>query len=156
MRRVGGRLRRRRVAPRANWKGYLKLSLVSCPIALSPAVSTSERISFHLINRATGNRLYQHYLDAETGEAVERDGQARATRVGKGEYITLEESEIAGQAIESTHTIDIESFVSREDIDEVYFDSSYYVAPDDKVANEPFIVIREAMQKSGMVGLARV
>jgi DNA end-binding protein Ku len=156
MRRVAAGLRRRRVAPRANWKGYLKLSLVSCPIALFPAVSTSERISFHLINRATGNRLRQHYVDAETGEAVERDEQARGYGVGKGEYITLEESEIAEQAIESTHTIDIESFVPREDIDEVYFDSSYYVAPDDKVANEPFVVIREAMQKSGMVGLARV
>jgi DNA end-binding protein Ku len=144
------------VAPRANWKGYLKLSLVSCPVALFPVASTTERISFHLINRATGNRLRQQYVDSGNGKIVERDEQARGYQVGKGEYITLEESEIAERALESTHTIDIESFVPRKDIDEVYFDSNYYMAPDDKVADEPFVVIREAMRKSGMVGLARV
>lgn len=144
------------MAPRANWKGYLKLSLVSCPIALFPAVSTRERISFHLINRATGNRLHQQYLDAVTGDIVERDERARGYQVGKGEYIPLEESEIAERAIESTHTIDIESFVPRQEIDEVYLDGAYYIAPDDNVANEPFVVIREAMRKRGMVGLGRV
>lgn len=144
------------MAPRANWKGYLKLSLVSCPIALFPVASTTERISFHLINRATGNRLRQQYVDSVTGEIVERDERVRGYEIGKGEYITLEESEIAERALESTHTIDIESFVPRRDIDEVYLDSAYYIAPDDKVADEPFVVIREAMRKSGMVGLARV
>jgi DNA end-binding protein Ku len=144
------------MAPRANWKGYLKLSLVSCPVALFPVASTTERISFHLINRATGNRLRQQYVDSASGKIVERDEQARGYQIGKGEYVTLEESEIAERAIESTHTIDIESFVPRKDIDEVYFDGSYYMAPDDKVADEPFVVIREAMRKSGMVGLARV
>jgi DNA end-binding protein Ku len=144
------------VAPRANWKGYLKLSLVSCPIALFPVASTTERISFHLINRATGNRLRQQYVDSVTDDIVERDERARGYQIGKGEYITLEESEIAERALESTHTIDIESFVPRKDIDEVYLDSAYYMAPDDKVADEPFVVIRDAMRESGMVGLARV
>jgi DNA end-binding protein Ku len=144
------------VAPRANWKGYLKLSLVSCPVALFPAVSRTERVSFHLINRETGHRLRQQYVDSVTGEIVERDETLRGYEVGKNDYITLEESEIAEQAIESTHTIDIETFVPREEIDEVYHDDSYYLAPDDKVANEPFAVIRDAMRKSGMVGLARV
>lgn len=144
------------MVPRANWKGYLKLSLVSCPIALFPVASTTERISFHLINRATGNRLRQQYVDPVTGEIVERDERVRGYQIGKGEYITLEESEIAERALESTHTIDIESFVPRKDIDEVYLDGSYYMAPDDKVADEPFVVIREAMRERGMVGLAQV
>jgi len=144
------------VVPRANWKGYLKLSLVSCPIALFPVASTTERISFHLINRATGNRLRQQYVDPVSGEIVERDERVRCYQIGKGEYITLEESEIAERALESTHTIDIESFVPRQEIDEVYLDSAYYMAPDDKVADEPFVVVRDAMRKSGMVGLARV
>lgn len=144
------------MAPRANWKGYLKLSLVSCPVALFPAVSRTERISFHLINRDTGHRLRQQYVDSVTGDIVERDEQVRGYEVGKNDYITLEESEIAEQALESTHTIDIETFVPRAEIDEVYLDSSYYLAPDDKVADEPFVVIRDAMRKADMVGLARV
>jgi len=144
------------VAPRAHWKGYLKLSLVSCPVALFPAVSRTERVSFHLINRETGHRLRQQYIDSVTGAVVERDETVRGYEVGKNDYITLEESEIAEQAIESTHTIDIETFVPREEIDEVYLDDSYYLAPDDKVANEPFVVIRDAMRKSETVGLGRV
>ncbi len=144
------------MAPRANWKGYLKLSLVSCPVALFPAVSRTERISFHLINQDTGHRLRQQYVDSVTGDIVERDEQVRGYEVGKNDYITLEESEIAEQALESTHTIDIETFVPREEIDEVYLDGSYYLAPDDKVADEPFVVIRDAMRKADMVGLARV
>ncbi|HEY0146824.1 MAG TPA: Ku protein [Methylovirgula sp.] len=144
------------MAPRANWKGYLKLSLVSCPVALFPAVSRTERISFHLINRETGNRLRQQYIDSVTGDIVERDEMVRGYEIGKNDYITLDESEIAEQAIESTHTIDIETFVPRNEIDEVYLDGSYYLAPDDKVADEPFVVIRDAMRKSDMVGLARV
>ncbi len=144
------------MVPRANWKGYLKLSLVSCPVALFPVASTTERISLHLINRATGNRLRQQYVDSVTGEIVERDEQVRGYEIGKGDYITLEESELAERALESTHTIDIESFVPRKDVDEVYLENSYYMAPDDKVADEPFVVIREAMRERGMVGLARV
>jgi DNA end-binding protein Ku len=144
------------VAPRANWKGYLKFSLVSCPVALFPAVSTTERMSFHLINRETGHRLRQQYVDSVTGDIVEREAQARGYEIGKDAYISVEESEIAAQALESTHTIDIERFVPREEIDEIYLDNSYYLAPDNKVADEPFVVIRDAMRTADVVGLARV
>lgn len=149
-------LRSRSVAPRANWKGYLKLSLVSCPIALYPVASTSERISFHLVNRDTGNRLRQQYVDSVTGDVVDRDELVRGYEIGKGDYITVEESELAARALESTHTIDIESFVPRDEIDEIYLETSYYMAPEDKVADEPFVVIRDAMRKRDVVGLARV
>lgn len=144
------------MAPRAQWKGYLKLSLVSCPVALFSAASTSERISFHLINRNTGNRLKQQYVDSVTGDFVETEDRIRGYEIGKGHYIPLEPEEIKDVQIESTHTIDIDQFVPVSEIDPVYLDSRYYIAPDDKVAEEPFSVIREAMRKRDMAGLARV
>jgi DNA end-binding protein Ku len=144
------------MAPRAFWKGYLKLALVSCPVALYPASSGSERVSFHLINRATGHRLKQQYVDSVSGEVVDPEDRTRGYEIAKDEYIPVEDSELDAIAIDSTHTIEIESFVPRASIDEVYFDSSYYIVPDDKVAEEPFAVIREAMRSRGIVGLARV
>jgi len=144
------------MAPRAFWKGYLKLALVSCPVALYPASSGSERVSFHLINRTTGHRLKQQYVDSASGEVVEPEDRIRGYEIAKGEYIPVEDSELDAISIDSTHTIEIESFVPRASIDEVYFDKSYYIVPDDKVAEEPFAVIREAMRSRGMVGLARV
>lgn len=144
------------MAPRAQWKGYLKLSLVSCPVALFSAASTSERISFHLINRATGNRLKQQYIDSVTSDFVEPEDRIRGYEIGKGHYIPLEPEEIKDVQIESTHTIDIDQFVPVSEIDPVYLESRYYIAPDDKVAEEPFSVIREAMMKRDMAGLARV
>lgn len=144
------------MAPRAQWKGYLKLSLVSCPVALFSAASTSERISFHLINRATDNRLKQQYIDSVTGDLVEPEDRIRGYEIGKGHYIPLEPEEIKDVQIESTHTIDIDQFVPVTEIDPVYLESRYYIAPDDKVAEEPFSVIREAMLKRDMAGLARV
>jgi DNA end-binding protein Ku len=142
------------VAPRAHWKGYLKLSLVSCPVALFSAVSRSEKISFHLINRETGHRLHQQYVDSATGDVVDRDEQVRGYEVGKNDYITVEESEIADQALESTRTIDIETFVKRDEIDEIYLDGNYYLAPENKVANEPFVVL--AAKKSATAARKRV
>ena len=144
------------MAPRAQWKGYLKLSLVSCPVALFSAASASERISFHLINRETGHRLKQQYVDSVTGDPVDTEERIRGYEIAKGEYIPLEPDELKDVQIESTHTIDIESFVPGSDIDPVYLENRYYLAPDDKVAEEPFAVIREAMRQRGMVGLARV
>jgi len=144
------------MAPRAQWKGYLKLSQVSCPVARLSAASTSERISFHLINRATGNRLKQQYIDSVTGDLVEPEDRIRGYEIGKGHYIPLEPDEIKDVQIESTHTIDIDQFVPVSEIDPVYLESRYYLAPDDKVAEEPFSVIREAMMKRDMAGLARV
>jgi DNA end-binding protein Ku len=144
------------MAPRANWKGYLKLSLVSCAVALYPASRTTGRISFHTLSRKTGNRLRRQMFDPDTGDVVETEDQAKGYEVAKGQYVVVDDEELDAIALESTHTIDIESFVPRAEIDEVYYDSPYYLAPDDKVAQEAFAVIREAMQRHDVVGLARV
>jgi DNA end-binding protein Ku len=144
------------MAPRPNWKGYLKLSLVSCPVALYPASSASERVSFRQINKKTGNRLKQQLVDSETGEVVERDDKGRGYEVGKGQYIPIDDGEIEALEIESTRTIEIDSFVPRESIDIRYIDSPYYIVPNDEVGQEAFAVIREAMRRKGMVGLGRV
>ena len=144
------------MAPRPNWKGYLKLSLVSCPVALYPATTTSERVSFRTLNRDTGNRVRRQFVDEQTGEPVETENQAKGYEVGKGEYIVLEDDEVKSVQIESNHTIDIERFVPRADIDELYLDTPCYLAPTDRVGEEAFAVIRDAMRTEKMVGLARV
>jgi DNA end-binding protein Ku len=144
------------MAPRAYWKGYLKLSLVSCPIALYPAASSSERVSFNRINKKTGNRLKQQLVDAETGNPVEKEDVGRGYEVAKGQYIQVEDAEIETIKIESTHTIEIDSFVPRAEIDDRYLDTPYYVAPTDQVGQEAFAVIRDAIREKGMVALARV
>jgi DNA end-binding protein Ku len=144
------------MAPRAYWKGYLKLSLVSCPIALYPATSSSERVSFNRINKKTGNRLKQQQVDAETGEPVEKEDIGRGYEIGKGQYLQVEDDEIEKIRIESTHTIEIDSFVPRTEIDDRYPDSPYYVAPTDQVGQEAFAVIRDAIREKGLVALGRV
>ncbi len=144
------------MAPRPNWKGYLKLSLVSCPVALYPATTTSERVSFRTLNRETGNRLRRQMVDEQSGEPVESENQAKGYEVGKGEYILLDDDELKAVQIESNHTIDIERFVPRADIDELYLDTPYFLAPTDRVGEEAFAVIRDAMRSEKMVGLARV
>lgn len=144
------------MAPRPSWKGYLKLSLVSCPVALYPSASSSEKVSFHMLNGETGNRLKQQYVDSETGDLVERDDRVKGYEVSKGDYIVVTDDELADVRIESSHTIDIERFVPKAEIDALYFDNNYYLAPDDKVGEEAFAVIREAMRRRDMVGIARV
>jgi DNA end-binding protein Ku len=144
------------MAPRANWKGYLRLSLVSCPIALYPASSLSEKVSFNRINRKTGNRLKQQNVDAETGDVVPREDIARGYEVAKGQYLLVEDEEIEAVQIESTRTIDIDQFVPRDEIDERYIDSPYYIAPDGQVGQDAFAVIRETIGKLNMVALGRV
>jgi DNA end-binding protein Ku len=144
------------MAPRANWKGYLKLSLVSCAVALYPATSSSSRVRFHTLNRATGNRVKRQFIDPDTGEPVESDDQVKGYEVAKGSYIFVEDDELETIRIESTHTIDIESFVPRDQVDERYLETPYYIAPDDKVAQEAFAVIRDAMREKGRAGVARV
>ncbi len=144
------------MAPRANWKGYLKLSLVSCPIALYPASSDSERRSFNRINKKTGNRLKQQNVDAETGDVVDREDIGRGYEVGRGQYMLVEDEELEKIRIESTHTIEIESFVPRAEIDERYLDSPYYIAPTERVGQEAFAVIRDAIREQGMAALGRV
>ena len=144
------------MAARASWKGYLKLSLVSCAVQLYPASTSKERVSFHMLNRETGHRLKRLLVDSETGDPVESEDQIKGYEIGKRQYIQIEDEEIESVAIESTHTIDIESFVPRDEIDETYLDSPYYIAPDGKVAEEAFAIIRDAMREKNVVGLGRV
>src|SRR6516165_140952 len=144
------------MAPRANWKGYLRLSLVSCPIALYPASSLSEKVSFNRINRKTGNRLKQQNVDSETGEVVPREDTVRGYEVAKGQYMIVDDEEIEAVQIESTRTIDIDQFVPKREIDERYIDSPYYLAPDGKVGQDAFAVIRDTIAKLNMVALGRV
>jgi len=139
------------MAPRPNWKGYLKLSLVSCAVALFPATTTCERVRFNIINRKTGDRVRY----SETGKEVPQEDRLKGYKVG-GEYVLLEEEELNNVALESTHTIELESFVAREEVEELYLDEPYYLVPDGKVAYEAFAVIREAMRQEGLVGIGRV
>jgi DNA end-binding protein Ku len=144
------------VAARAYWKGYLKLSLVSCPIALYPATSEREKVSFHQINKQTGNRIKYRKVDADTGEDVEASDIVKGYQVGKGEYLEVEPEELEAIAIESKRTIDIDRFVPKKEIDELYLNSPYYLVPDGEVGQEAFAVIREAIREEGMVALGRV
>jgi DNA end-binding protein Ku len=139
----------------AHWKGYLKLSLVSCPIFLYPA-SSNERVSFVQLNRKTGNRLKYQLVDSETGEFVDLANRARGYDIGKEEFLLVEDDELAAVEIESKHTIDIDTFVPRRQIDLRYLDSPYYITPSDLVGQEAFAVIREAMRSKDMVAIARV
>jgi DNA end-binding protein Ku len=144
------------MAVRVYWKGYLKLSLVSCAVGLVPAISASERARFNMLNRQTGNRLRQRMVDEVTGEEVEREDRVRGYEVGRGVYVEVEDEELDRIALESTHTIEIESFVPRSEIDKRYLDTPYYLIPNDPVAQEAFAVIREAMRDEKRVALARV
>jgi len=142
--------------PRPYWKGYLKLSLVSCPIALYTATSSGERVAFRQINKKTGNRLRQQLIDEGTGEPIDPDDKGRGYEVDKGVYLQVEDEELDAIAIESSQAIDIDSFVPKSEIDERYIESPYYLIPENKVALEAFAVIRDAMRGKGMVALGRV
>jgi DNA end-binding protein Ku len=144
------------MALRPYWKGFLKLSLVSCPIALYPASSSTERVSFHRLNKKTGNRLKQQLIDAESEEPVEKDDIVRGYAVDKNEYIVVDDEELEKIEIEGSHTINIDSFAPRAEIDDRYLDAPYYIAPTDKVGQEAFAVIRDAIRDKKMAALARV
>jgi len=144
------------VAPRAYWKGYLKLSLVSCPIALFPATSEREKISFHQVNKETGNRIRYKKVDADTGDEVDNADIVKGYEIAKGEYIEVEPDELEAVAIESKHVIDIDEFVPAKEIDELYLRDPYYIIPDGEVGQQAFAVIREAIRKEGMVALGKV
>jgi DNA end-binding protein Ku len=144
------------MAPRAYWKGCLKLSLVSCPIALYPATSEREKISFHQLNKETGNRIKYRKVDAETGDEVESADIIKGFEVNKGEYIELDPDELEAVAIESKRTIEIDEFVPKSDIDEIYMRDPYFIVPDGEVGQQAFAVIREAIRKEGMVALGKV
>jgi DNA end-binding protein Ku len=143
-------------ARRAYWKGYLKLSLVTCPVALYPASSQAEKTRFHQINRKTGNRLRQQMVDVETGRVVDKENKGRGYELSNGKYVEIEPEELEALEIESTHTIDIDKFVPEEDIDKRYYERPYYIVPDGKGGEEAFAVIRDAMKDKGRVALARI
>jgi DNA end-binding protein Ku len=151
---IVGRSASQVMAPSSNWKGYLKLSLVSASIAIYPATSAAEKVSFNTLNRATGNR--RKMVDSVTGDVVESDEQVKGYAVAKDQYVMVEADELAEIAIESSHTVDIEKFVPKASIDDGYRDTPYYLAPEDQVGQEAFAVIRDAMKKKKMVGIARV
>ena len=143
-------------SPRAYWKGSLKLSLVSCPVLLYPASTASEKTRFHMINKETGNRLKQQMVDSETGDIVESDQKGRGYELKKGEYVEIEKEELEAVQIDSNHTIDIDSFVPRDEIDKRYLNNPYYIAPDGKAGADAFAVIRDAMKDQDRVALARI
>ena len=142
--------------PRSSWKGYLKLSLVSCAVALYNATSASERVSFNTLNRKTGNRLKQQMLDSVTEEPVDPSDRVKGYQFAKGQYVMVEDDDLDALKIDSTKMIDIESFVPESEVDQIYFDGSYYLAPDDAVAEEAFAVIRDAMSRKKVVGIGRI
>lgn len=144
------------MAPRPYWKGYLKLSLVSCPIALTPATSSSEKISFRQVNKETGNRVRYKKVDSETDDEVTSDQIGKGYEVGKNEYLIMDDDELEAVQLESTHTIEIDQFVPFTQIDKRYYDQPYYIVPNDEVGVEAFAVIREAMVGKGMAALGRV
>ena len=144
------------MAVRAYWKGSLKLSLVSCPVLLYPASTSVEKTRFHMINKETGNRLKQQMVDAETGDIVESDQKGRGYELKKDEYVEIDPEELEAVQIESNHTIDIDSFVPRDEIDRRYLNHPYYIAPDGKAGVDAFTVIRDAMKDKDRVALARI
>jgi DNA end-binding protein Ku len=144
------------MAPAYYWKGYLKLSLVTCPVAMMPAISASEKVRFHTINRATGHRIRSRYVDAVTGKPVDDDDQVRGYPKGDDEYVMLEDEELDAVALESTRTIDIDRFVPQASVDWIWYDTPHFLVPSDKVGEEAFSVIREAMKASKTAGLSRL
>jgi DNA end-binding protein Ku len=144
------------VADRSFWKGYLKLSLVTCPVAVSPATTASEKLRFHTVNRATGNRVESRYVDAETGKSVADDDQARGYAQAEDKVVILEDDELDDVALDTTRTIDIDRFVPRRTIPWIYLDKPHFLVPNDTVGEEAFVVIREAMAASKVVGISRL
>ena len=124
------------MAARPFWKGYMKLSLVTCPVAMMSATSEEEKVRFHVLNRRTGNRIQSHYVDAETGKPVDESNEVKGYARGENDYVLLEDEELESVALESARTIDIQSFVTAESIDWIWYDTPYYVTPDDPIGEE--------------------
>lgn len=144
------------MAPRPFWTGYLKLSLVNCRVGMTPAITTSEKVRFRTLNRKTGNRVVSRYVDAINGAPLQEEDEAKGYPRGEDEYVMLEDDELAAVALETTHTIDIESFVPRETVAWIWYDRPHYLTPEDDVGEEAFAVIRDAMAATGTVGLSRL
>lgn len=144
------------MAPRPFWKGYLKLSLVTCPVAMTPATTESEKVRFHTLNRKSGHRVVSQYVDAVSGKPVAEDDEVKGYQRGEDEYVLLEDDEIDAVGLESTRTIDIDMFVNADSIGWIWYDKPHYLTPDDPVGEEAFSVIRDAMQSTGTVGISRL
>ena len=144
------------MARRPYWKGYLRLSLVTCPVALYPASSQAEKIHFHQINLKTGNRLRQQMVDERTGKVVDKENKGRGYELSKGKYVEVEPEELDAVEVEATHIIDIDTLVPLEEIDRRYFEKPYYIAPNGKAGADAFKVIREAMKDTQRVAIARI
>ena len=144
------------MAPRANWKGFLRLSLVTCPVALYPATSDTEKVSFNQINRKTGHRIKYAKVDADTGEEVAAEDIMKGYKVDTDTYIEVSKDELENIALESNRTIDINEFVPKSDIDPRYFIRPYYLVPDGKVGHDAFAVIRETIRSMNMAAIGRV
>jgi DNA end-binding protein Ku len=144
------------MAPRANWKGFLRLSLVTCPVALFPATSETEKVTFNQINKNTGHRIKYAMVEAETGEEVSNEDIVKGYKVDTDTYVTVDKEEPENVALESTRTIDIDEFVPKSDIDELYLVRPYYIVPEGKVGHDAFAVIRETIRNMDKVAIPRV
>lgn len=144
------------MAVRPYWKGYLKLSLVTCPVQMMPATSENEKVRFHTLNRETQNRVVSHYVDSVTGKEVKEEDEVKGYQRGENEYIMLEDEELENVALESTKTIDISTFTPRDSVEWIWLDTPYYLSPNDPVGQEAFSVIRDAMEAQNMVGISRL
>lgn len=143
------------MAPRATWKGYVKVAELAFPVALYAGATTGKRVSFHILNRKTGNRVHRQYIDEETEKPVEREQQVKGYETGEDQYVVLQPEEIAEAVPESDKTIRVEAFIDCPDVDTVYFDKPYFLAPADGVASESFGVLREGMRRKKVAALAR-
>jgi DNA end-binding protein Ku len=141
---------------RPYWRGYLKLSLVTCPIEMTPATSESEKVRFHTLNKLTGNRIASRYVDAVTGKEVDEDDEVKGYERGENDFVFLENEELENLALDSAKTIDIDRFVKSDTIEWIWLESPYYVTPSDPVGEEAYAVIRDAMRATGMVGVSRI
>lgn len=142
------------VAPRANWKGFIKFGEVACPVALYTAASSSERIAFNTLNRKTGNRVKREFVDSETGDPVQREDQVKGYEIENGQYIILEPDEVAAAVPDSDKTLKIDAFIPCNEIDDVYFDKPYYLAPD-KMGTDAFVLLRDGMKTAKVAAIAR-
>jgi DNA end-binding protein Ku len=143
------------MSPRANWKGALRIGDLTCPVALYTAVSNSERIAFHTLNRKTGHRVHRQFIDQDTGEPVEAEDQVKGYEASKGDYVMLEPEEVASAFPQSDKTLMVEHFIDCDKVDDLFFDRPYYLGPADIAAQHAFAVIREGMRKANAAALAR-
>ncbi|MEJ5083535.1 non-homologous end joining protein Ku [Ochrobactrum sp. MYb379] len=144
------------MAIRSYWKGYLKLSLVTCGVQMVPATSESERVRFHTLNRPTGNRVISQYVDSVTGKTVREEDEVKGYKRGEVDYVILEDDELENVSLDSTKTIDISTFIQRDSIEWIWLDTPYYLSPNEPVGQEAFSVIRDAMEAQKMVGISRL